>query len=153
MWVATKDGAARRDAITGSFDIYTTENSGLVSNDVRSVTVDKFSGDVYFGTSSGISVLELGVGEPTLVLDSVFAYPNPYVIDNENDKVSFNYLKPYTAAIYDVSGALVKDNIVSSAWDGRNESGIRVASGVYIFVLTDEEGLSTRGKILLVNNQ
>jgi hypothetical protein len=153
MWVATKSGVARRDAVTGAFTIYTAENSGLVSNDVRSVTADLFGGNVYFGTSSGISVLLSGIGEPTLSLDSVFAFPNPFVVSDDNDRVSFNFLRPYIVNIFDVSGAVVRENINSGTWDGRNEAGNRVASGVYIFVLTDQNGLATRGKILLINNQ
>ncbi len=153
MWVTTKSGAARRDAVTGEFTIYTAENSGLVSNDIRCVTADKFNGEVYFGTSSGISVLLPGIGQPTSSLDSVFAFPNPYVIDADDDRVSFNFLRPYSVNIYDASGALVREKINTDSWDGRNEAGERVASGVYIFVLTDQTGIATRGKILLINNQ
>jgi hypothetical protein len=152
LWVATKSGVARRDAVTGEFTIYTAENSGLASNDVRSVTADRFGGGIYFGTSAGISVLLPGIGQPTQSLDSVFAFPNPFVLDGGNDRVSFNLLRPYVVSIFDVSGALVKDKIISGSWDGRNEAGSQVASGVYIFVLTDQAGLATRGKILLINN-
>ena len=53
----------------------------------------------------------------------------------------------------DASGALVREKINTDSWDGRNEAGERVASGVYIFVLTDQTGVATRGKILLINNQ
>ncbi len=153
MYVATKDGAARRDRNSGQFTTYTTFNSGLVSNDVRSVTVDRFTGDVYFGTSTGISVLLSEVGEPTASLDSVFAYPNPCVMDDANDKVSFNFSRPYTVTIHDLTGIVVRDNINTSSWDGRNDKGEMVASGVYIFVLTDATGVSARGKILLINNR
>ncbi len=153
MYVATKDGAARRDRNSGQFTTYTTFNSGLVSNDVRSVTVDRFTGDVYFGTSAGISVLLSEVGEPTASLDSVFAYPNPCVMDDANDKVSFNFSRPYIVTIHDLTGVVVRDNINTSSWDGRNDKGEMVASGVYIFVLTDASGVSARGKILLINNR
>ncbi|MBK7143130.1 MAG: T9SS type A sorting domain-containing protein [bacterium] len=153
MYVATKDGAARRDRTNGVFTTYTMFNSGLVSNDVRSVTVDQARGDVYFGTSSGISVLLSEIGDPTAVLDSVFAYPNPFVIDDANDRVRFNFTRPYVVSIHDLTGAVVRDNINTTSWDGKNNQGEQVASGVYIFVLTDVTGVSTRGKILLINNQ
>lgn len=153
MYVATKEGAARRDRNSGHFTTYTTFNSGLVSNDVRSVTVDRFTGDVYFGTSTGISVLLSEVGEPTASLDSVFAYPNPCVMDDANDKVSFNFSRPYMVTIHDLTGVVVRDNINTDTWDGRNDKGEMVASGVYIFVLTDATGVSARGKILLINNR
>lgn len=153
MYVATKDGAARRDRNSGEFTTYTTFNSGLVSNDVRSVTVDRFTGDVYFGTSTGISVLLSEVGYPTASLDSVFAYPNPCVMDDANDKVSFNFSRPYMVTIHDLTGVVVRDNINTNSWDGRNDKGEMVASGVYIFVLTDATGVSARGKILLINNR
>ncbi len=153
MYVATKDGAARRDRNSGQFTTYTTFNSGLVSNDVRSVTVDRFTGDVYFGTSTGISVLLSEVGEPTASLDSVFAYPNPCVMDDADDKVSFNFSRPYMVTIHDLTGVVVRDNINTNSWDGRNDKGEMVSSGVYIFVLTDATGVSARGKILLINNR
>jgi hypothetical protein len=35
-------------------------------------------------------------------------------------------------------------------WNGRNEEGRLVSSGVYVYLITDESGNSTSGKILII---
>ena len=36
-------------------------------------------------------------------------------------------------------------------WDGKNENGILVASGVYLYMITDENGNATSGKFLVIH--
>ena len=49
-----------------------------------------------------------------------------------------------------VAGELVCRTAVNEGWDGRNDKGEEVSSGVYIFVINDHEGGVGKGKILLV---
>ncbi|MDP2401330.1 MAG: gliding motility-associated C-terminal domain-containing protein, partial [Actinomycetota bacterium] len=56
--------------------------------------------------------------------------------------------------VYDSSGALViilEENEFSRfEWNGRNAAGKNCASGVYFYVVTDENGNTRRGKIALL---
>ncbi|MBC8253937.1 MAG: hypothetical protein H8E35_07905, partial [Ardenticatenia bacterium] len=57
LWAATSGGAVAHDLTNGSYVKFTTVDDGLVDNDVLSVSIDG-AGRKWFGTSSGISVLD-----------------------------------------------------------------------------------------------
>jgi flagellar hook assembly protein FlgD len=83
----------------------------------------------------------------------VFAFPNPYVVNSDADKLNFNYSRTGTVRIYDISGALIAELSVNGSWDGKNQKGKAVASGVYLFVLAADNGEIGRGKFLLINKR
>ncbi len=80
------------------------------------------------------------------------AYPNPFR-PKTHRLVSFtvpeDMMAPNTEVkVYTSEGELVK-KVVGSAWDGKNEAGAAVASGVYIFrVKTDKD--AAVGKLALI---
>jgi serine protease AprX len=109
-----------------------------------------------YGIPRGLSASGL---EPTGIPDvAVFSvgYPNPF-----NETTSFDLflprLEPVTARVYDCRGLLVRTLAEGAllkwqwtlTWDGRNNSGSRVAGGVYFLVV---ESLSSRAcaKVLYV---
>ena len=52
--------------------------------------------------------------------------------------------------IFTPAGELVRRQDANCGWFGDNQAGERVASGVYIYLLEDDQGNIKRGKILLV---
>jgi ligand-binding sensor domain-containing protein len=152
VWIGVKNGLVRIDALTGESEGFTTVNSGLLNDYVFNLTFNPHSGDMFVATKSGLSVVESTIGRPTTNLDSVYAFPNPFVINSSGDRLSFNFAEQAALRIYTVAGELVA-NLPQPIWDGRNDHGEPVASGVYLFVLTDTEGRSGRGKFLLVRNR
>jgi len=151
VWIGVKNGLVRIDALTGEAEGFTTANSGLINDYVFNLTFDPHSGDIYVATSTGLSVIESTIGRPTESLDSVYAFPNPFVINSPVDRINFNFAGQAVLRVFNVAGELVADR-PEPVWDGRNDHGKPVASGVYLFVLTDAEGRSGRGKFLLVRN-
>jgi hypothetical protein len=150
LWVGTAEGLAYVDASTGDVEVYNTLNSGLVSDEVNSVTFDRHTGDVYIGTTSGFSLISSEIGQPTFDLEQVLAFPNPFIIDDSDDRLSFNFGESGQVRIFNAAGELVRETTVITPWDGKNEAGEDVASGVYIFVITDRGGNVAKGKFLLV---
>jgi hypothetical protein len=83
-------------------------------------------------------------------------YPNPF---NPNTTVSFTVVKPgqVLIAVYDMNGRLVKKltqtdkmpGIYKVTWDGKDESGYAVSSGLYIAQMTAATFTASR-KMLLV---
>ena len=83
-------------------------------------------------------------------------YPNPF-----NPIVCIEYTLPQqsqlTIRIYDVSGRLVKvvlDDVVAGGdgfvtWDGKNEQGVAVASGTYIYRLEAGEYVESKRMVLV----
>jgi subtilisin family serine protease len=93
-------------------------------------------------------------------LNHLIVYPNPFNT-NKYEHISFANLpleKPGKIWIYELDGGLVfKDKIDELSvlenvyrWDGRNSSGAKVASGLYIFVLNIGDDYK-RGKIAVVH--
>ena len=152
VWLGSLNGLARYEASFDSFEHFTTLNSGLVSDTIRSLTLDSLTGDLWISTPAGVSVLRSATGVLTRNLESVLAYPNPFVIRNDTERLQFNIAGKYKARVFTVAGELVWEvsELSDRSWDGRNQSGNPVASGVYLFVLEDADGDVARGKFLLV---
>jgi hypothetical protein len=87
-----------------------------------------------------------------------FEVPGPAVHSGEIRGTSALALPvPVTVAVYDLRGALVK-TLVSGAlepgrrrvvWDGTNEAGSRVATGVYFYRMQTKEFVQTRKMVLI----
>ncbi|MCK5407328.1 MAG: T9SS type A sorting domain-containing protein, partial [Candidatus Krumholzibacteria bacterium] len=84
-------------------------------------------------------------------------YPNPF---NPSTTIGFTVAQSghVTLKIYDVAGRLVRTlvderrrpgTVYSSKWDGRNDSGERVASGVYFYKLVAGNFTQVRKLVLL----
>lgn len=78
--------------------------------------------------------------------EKVIAFPNPFKV-SENGAVAFAIPPSLQGAgakikIYTVAGELVKE-LNGLAWDGRNTSGNKVASGTYIYQVKTSAGEKT----------
>jgi len=151
-WVGTVNGLGKIDAINGEIQVFTSRNSGLLSDKIANISWDNLSGDIYISTDRGVSILHSNIGRPTNNIDSVFAFPNPYQISSSSDLLHFNFAGNATLSVYSIAGELI-DEELEPLWDGRNMAGEKVASGVYLFVLTNSGGEIGRGKFLLVRNR
>jgi ligand-binding sensor domain-containing protein len=149
VWIGARNGLGRVDYLNGDISVYTTDNSGLLDNHVSNLTFDDQTGDLYVSTSSGLSVVLSTTGLPTDDITAAYAFPNPYVIQSSNDLLNFNFSGNARLRVFTVAGELVAER-PTPVWDGRNSAGVTVASGVYLYVLTDDEGNTGRGKFLLV---
>jgi len=148
-WVGARNGLARIDGLSGDIETFTTGNSGLVYDQVYNLYFDDRSGDLYVATSQGLSIIRSTIGVPTEDIDSVYAFPNPYVVESPSDLLNFNYALNARLRMFTIAGELVAER-PQPLWDGRNDAGRPVVSGVYFWVLTDETGDVGRGKILLI---
>ena len=90
-------------------------------------------------------------------LDGVIVYPNPFKPSKEHVRIiKFDHLTSRaTIRIYDIAGELVKkieekDGDGLADWDGKNGRGKDVASGVYIYHITNPEGQKCVGKIGII---
>ncbi len=88
-------------------------------------------------------------------LDQVRVYPNPWRSDRHAARsVTFDSLTIDTEIkIFTVSGHHVKTLPSSSSsviWDLTNESGDRVASGIYVYHLKAEGGAKKTGKVVVI---
>jgi hypothetical protein len=55
--------------------------------------------------------------------------------------------------LFTLAGELVAELPVNTPWNGRNQKGEKVVSGVYLYVLTDNDGNVGRGKVLVIREE
>ncbi|MFH1379427.1 MAG: S8 family serine peptidase [bacterium] len=91
---------------------------------------------------------------PKNSLHEVIVYPNP-VRTREIQQITFDNLTDNVRLrIFTLTGRLVQDiqniNNNSYPWDLTNEQGTQVQSGVYFYLLTDDQGNKDKGKFAVI---
>jgi len=87
---------------------------------------------------------------------AIQVYPNPWRSDKHAGKpITFaNLPVNSTVKIFTTSGHKVKELSAHSSglstWDLTNDSGDKVASGIYIYLITDSQGDKTKGKVAII---
>lgn len=166
-WFGTDGGGALQSNPNGreTLNIFNTSNSPLPSNNILKIKVDTSNGKVYFATAKGIVAFNSEVAPFGDTLDEVYAYPNPakkqheiITIDGRNG----THLPQGTnVKILDTAGYLVYEtNVIEGqelqggkvVWDKTNLAGTKVASGIYIVLLSNKDNTETsKTKIAIIN--
>ena len=124
---------------------FTTDNSKLLSNTIMSIAINPTSGEVFFGTDKGLCsyISDATATNSEMTTDNVWAYPNP---------VEPGYTGPITITglslnadikILSANGAIVNEghsNGGTYVWDGCDQKGRRVASGIYMVATATSKG-------------
>ncbi|MDZ7412146.1 MAG: hypothetical protein ONB15_01265 [candidate division KSB1 bacterium] len=158
-WIGTSAGVSVLSWDSYTWTHYSTDNSPLVGNNVQCFAFDPYTGYVYVGTESGLSRLETPYTPPKPDLSEVLSYPNPFVIKTGQERFHIHNLADgSTVRILTPEGLLVRyfsqQQIPGSwvEWDGRNDRGEEVATGVYLYVIYTESGLRHVGKVAVVRH-
>ena len=163
-WFATSGGlsvlrAGKSPWDNNAWQGYTSSNSGLVDNNVNSVFVDNKTGQAILSTEKGISVFRGSFAQIQQDYNKTIGGPNPFVLDGSQGYYFLKYLKQGSSVkIFTVNGKLVRElspdtGLVDGSrakWDGRDEQGNLVPSGVYLYTAYDQEGQSVAGKIAVI---
>ena len=91
-------------------------------------------------------------------LDEVKVFPNPYKPNSGlgHTKITFtNLIAESTVKIYSLTGELVRTlnddgGLGQINWDAANDDGQKVASGLYIFLVTSADGKHKSGKLAII---
>jgi hypothetical protein len=162
-WVATPQGVYHlsSDGLT-PLGFYTVENTNgkLVNNDVLSVAVDGNNGIVYFGTTDGLSSINIPAVTPKKKFEDITVFPNPFLIPSTNPATISGLIADALLKIISVDGELIRELPVHSSenpgggialWNGNDAQGKAVASGIYFIVASDALGnRSAVGKIAVI---
>ncbi len=143
---------------------YTVENSPLVGNFITSIAFNTNTGDAWIGTTTGLSRFRTPFTEPKPDLSQLQGYPNPFLLDERTGTCSSqtgfhitNLAEDSAVRIYNVAGELIRSYTADQVpgaqvcWDGRDDLGKLVPSGVYLFVaFIEASGASAVGKVAVV---
>ncbi len=155
VWAGTKSGISVQ---SGSQWInFSEEESDLISNDVLSIAADQESGYIYAGTTKGVSRLSTPYLKPVESIQELKIYPSPFIPDNHKKVIIDNLIWNVSVNIFTSSGLLIKSisnhmdvNGRQVTWDGTDENGELVPSGVYFVVMNNIDGEKQLGKIALI---
>lgn len=156
-WVGTQDAGVWLVSPSGEDVIhyFNTSNSPLPHNQINSIDIDPYTGDVYFSTGNSVVVYKGNAIEKTPEFsEELIAYPNP-VPSGYNGMIAFKDLKGNNEIrITDINGQLVAQFSVyggQAVWNGRDYTGRRPQSGVYLIMVTDKSTGKTvkSGKIII----
>ncbi len=154
-WFGTSNGLLRYDGENFLWQEFTPKTSSLLDEKINCLLLDKAQGYLWIGTDKGLSMYELGIVEPESTFSQLLVYPNPLLLSQDGTEVKFKRLTATSIVyIFTVNGELVReipsDGSGLVSWDGRNQGGNLVASGVYLWVVRDKNGNSRRGKIAVI---
>jgi ligand-binding sensor domain-containing protein len=157
-WVGTSEGVVLLSTDgTQQIATYSVESTGgkLINNDVRSIAVDGKTGMAYFGTLNGLAAVTTASATPNQVLGKLLISPNPLFIPGSSEATIDGLVENSQIKIMSIDGRLIRKIVPPGGrigfWDGRNDEGAYVASGVYIIVASSEKGeTATTGKIAVI---
>jgi hypothetical protein len=143
-WIGTKNGlwliSPNGDKIIYRF---TEENSPLLNNDVKRIAVDLASGEIFISTLSGICSFRSNATEGGATNNKVLVFPNP-VPPGYNGTIAVRGLvNNAIVKITELNGKLVFQTRAlggQAIWDSRNYNGQKIASGVYLVIIRDDNG-------------
>jgi flagellar hook assembly protein FlgD len=72
-----------------------------------------------------------------------------FVVDNLASRSAVRFFTPSGTLVRHIQSVEIAGS--SAIWDGRNDRGVKVASGVYVYVVTTEDGESFVGKVAVIN--
>ncbi|OYY09875.1 MAG: hypothetical protein B7Y66_07460 [Sphingobacteriia bacterium 35-36-14] len=143
-WIGTQNGVWLISADAKKIIYhFTANNSPLLSNDVKRITVDPTTGEVYFATFSGLCSYRGTATEAVEEKNNVLVFPNP-VPPQFNGQIAIRGLLDNTLIkITELNGRLVYQTRSlggQAVWNGRDYLGNKIASGVYLVLARDGKG-------------
>lgn len=154
-WIGTNVGLFLMDEDTEHIlEFFTQDNSPLLSNEVKNVSIDPVTGVVFIATGNGLCSFGGSAIEATNEMASPLkVYPNP-VKSGYNGMISIKgFTEGSNVKITDITGQMVyqaTSNGGQLSWNGKDYTGRKVQSGVYLVYAVGKDGLQKRtGKFII----
>ena len=161
LWIGSDNaGLTKYDTNTEEYFIYDKDSYPLISDQITALAYEPQSGKLFIGASEGLCSLTVGSSINTQKeFNKVVTVPNPFYPDRGDILRIFNEPNDFMpneakiCKIFDKSGQLVYDiprnKYQTFSWDGLNKNGKKCSSGIYFFVISNNNGETVRGKIAL----
>jgi len=135
-------------------------NSQLTSDEVVDVDFDAQKGLVYIITSNGLNILRVPFKEAFTTYNEMKIYPSPFHVPSDKPLIVDGLKDESSMMVMTVNGKVLR-KIPSSGlgadgyqlkWDGKDDGGNWLGSGVYLLSIYDLSGESTFGKITVIRH-
>jgi hypothetical protein len=138
---------------------FNSENSPLLSNNITALGIRQSTGEVFIGSDRGLmSYRSDAITGFEFNKDTAYAYPNPVRPDYQGPIAIKGLARDANVKITDVNGTVVYETRSlggQAIWDGRDFSGRRASTGVYLVFATNTRNLDAGdavvAKILFIN--
>lgn len=151
-WIGTLSSGILLVSEDGSSIIkqFTTDNSPILSNRILSVCCNPTNNKVYVGTDKGLMEYSSDSEPPAESFNNIYAYPNPVRPDYTGEITIRGLMENSLVKIADSEGNVVK-SIRSiggmTTWDGCDNAGRPVKSGVYFIMASQYENDVHSGEV------
>lgn len=154
-WVAIAESGVYLVSANGQETIYhfTKENSPLPDNNINDIEIDPVTGEVFFATDKGLVSFKGSSTRASGDLTSVYVYPNPVRPEYEGTVKISNLTNKAVVKITDIEGNLVFETTSEGGtieWDTTAFGKYKVASGVYMILVSDQDGIETMVKKVMI---
>ena len=137
-----------------------TSNSPLLSDEITDIAFDVNKNLAYISTSKGINSLRIPFGIEKENFSKVTVFPSPFFIPSDNMLRVDGLPYETNMIVMTLDGKVIKkiENRGLSidgdqlAWDGRDDKGFYVSSGVYLLALYGPNGSNSMEKITVINH-
>jgi hypothetical protein len=154
-WLATSASGAYLLSADGLKQLkkFTENNSPLISNSIRSMSLDNKTGEVWFGTDKGVVSYRGDATQGNETFSKVYTFPDPVREDYTGNVTITGLLRDTQIRITDISGNLVYSMVSDggeATWDLKTYNGKRVSTGVYLVFCASSDGSQSRVTKMLV---
>lgn len=156
-WVGTNQGLIVTSSDgTSLLETFDSKNSPLLADQIKSLAVDEKNGIVYAAVDGGLTAFYTTALAPNTSFSSIETSPSPFLIGGTASLLTIDGLiKDSDIKILSISGNLIREFSSPGGriafWDGKNDDGNFVNSGVYLIVAYDKEGNSVAtGKVAII---
>jgi len=141
-WIATRNGVwlISPDAQKIIYH-FTADSTPLLSNDVRNIAIDPQTGEVFFATAGGLCSFRSTATEGGDRNSNVLVFPNPVPPDYTGTIAIRGLVDGAIVKVTAPDGRLVyQTNALGgqAVWDGKDYKGRKIATGVYLVLISDE---------------
>jgi len=154
-WVGTLDAGVFYVSSDGQRTIYAfnQSNSPLPSNNVNDIDINSATGEVFFATDKGMISFSGISTAASDNLENVYIYPNPVRPEYYGTVKISGLMDQANVKIADISGNLVYEAIAEGGtieWDTSAFGKYKVASGVYMVLISSKDGVETKVKKVMI---
>jgi len=137
---------------------FRTSNSPLLSDEVFDIDFDEEKSLAYIATGNGINILRIPFGKKKKNFSNVIVYPSPFYLPTDKPLIVDGLPFESSMMIMTLDGTVVrkiKNNGISIngdqlSWNGMDNEGDYVSSGVYLISIYSSNGISTTEKITVI---
>lgn len=122
---------------------FTVSNSPLLSNDVKKISIDPQTGEVYFATFNGLCSYRSTATTASQEFENVLVFPNPVPPQYNGQIVIRGLTENAIVKITELNGRLVHQTRSlggQAVWNGLDYNGRKIASGIYLVLVRDDKG-------------